>query len=367
MKKLGILILFFIISFSFFLMTYFKKRNYKLTYNIDSYKVIEEYNKKEKVYLISVTNNVDTYNYIISDKYSKSRKLVKKIKTYKDDDEKCLVINFKNKDIIPSCKRKSEQISFHLVSNKLKKKINYQKYLKKVSNDKYEYKNIYVEALNNKKVLVWNYNGFYILNSKGGKDLKLTTADIYNPSTVGQIGNYIVVPDYDQGYEYNKLKVLNVNSLDVSSLKINKSLSSDSYTLGTNDESIFIYDRKYERELEIVPSKLKHRYVEPYIYENGKIVSKTTNYLSNNKAEFIYNTSYDYVLSDNRLYRLNKHSKNKTLITDTPVKEIIKKDNDAVYYLSGSSLFMYKDVTGEVFMLSYDELDFNYKNIIYIF
>ena len=48
MKKLRIMILLIILSFSFFLIVYFKKRNYELSYKVKKYTVTERYIKDTK-------------------------------------------------------------------------------------------------------------------------------------------------------------------------------------------------------------------------------------------------------------------------------------------------------------------------------
>lgn len=369
MKKLKIMIIIIILSFSFFLMIYSKKRSYELSYDNNGFKVFEKYIKEDNKYIIKITKGSESFNFIINDKYHKNRKLVSNIKKYENDDEVCLEIKFNNKNnILPTCKKGNDVISYYLVSKKMKNNFKKRDYQEKVKTSKYSYKNIDVKSLNGKKVLIWNYHGFYYLSDNDKKNIDIVKNDVYNPSLVGQIDNYLVIPNYDQGYEYKSLKIFNVDNFNVSKLSISKNLSGDSYVLGVNDKSIFIYDTKYERELEVVPYKLKYRFLNNlYIYDKGKVVSKTSNALNNNNIAFIYDTDYEYVLDNNKLYRTNKYNSDKELISNKDIKEIVKKDNGEVYYISENSLYSYSDKYGEVEMLEYFELDFNYKNIIYIF
>lgn len=367
MKKLKIMIIFIIFCFSFFLLSYFKTRNYELKYEKDKYKITEKYIKTDKNYVINISYNKDNYTFIISDKYHRSRKLVNRVRKYENDDEICFKIRFNQKDISPVCKKNGEFVSYHLVSNKMSSKISIKNKNKTKENKSFEYKNIKVDTLNNKKILIWNYHGFYYLDNKNSKIIKISNKDIYNPSLVGQIDKYLIIPDYDQGYEHNNIKVLNVDNLKIENLKLNDSLSDESYVLGINDNSIFIFDKKYEKEFEIVPYKLKYRTINPKIYENGKIVNKTSTSLSNKEETFIYDTTYDYKIINEKLYRINKYTKEKTLLSKNKIKEIVKKDNTEIYYISDDKLYVYSDKYGEKKMLEYFELNFNYKNIIYIF
>lgn len=367
MKKLKIMIIIIILSFSFFLLSYYKRRSYEVSYKKGKYDINEKYLKEDKNYVIKVTDNKDEYLFIITDKYHKSRKLVKNIKKYKIDDETCIEIRFNKNKVIPSCKKNNENISYHLISDKMMKKIGLKKYQNTIKTNKFSYKNIDVNTLNDKKILIWNYHGFYYLDNKKKDDINIIKNDVYKPSFVGQIDNYLVIPNFDQGYEYKELKVLNTKKIDISTLELNENISNDSYVLGTNEDSVFVFDRKYHREVEIVPYKLIYRIVDPFIYVNGDIVPKSDSYLANSNAKFVYNTTYSYKLENDKLYQLNKYNDDKKLITNKSVKEIVKEDNEEIYYISDDKLYVYSDKYGEVLMLEYFELEFNYKNIIYIF
>ena len=366
MKKLKIMIIFIILCFSFFLLSYFKARNYELSYEKDNYKITEKYIKKDNKYVIEINYNKDKYVFIISDKYYRSRKLVNNVRKYQNEKETCLKIKFNKKNILPVCKKDENFISYHLASNEIKSKINIS-YKNGIKKTEFKYKNINVNTLNSKKILIWNYHGFYYLSGKDNKSIKISKRDIYNPSLVGQIDNYLIIPNYDQGYEYKNLKIFNVNNLKTTNLNLDESLSDESYVLGTNDKSIFIFDKKYEKEFEIVPYKLKYRTVSPRIYENNKLINKTSTSLSNAEVSFKYDNIYNYQIINNHLYKTNKYSRAKELISNKEIKEIVKNNENEVYYISDDKLYVYSDKTDEVLILEYFELNFNYKNIIYIF
>lgn len=367
MKKLRIMILLIILSFSFFLILYLKKRDYKLSYKIKNYSITERYIKNDKKYYVTVKYKNDEYFYIIENNYTSKRKLVSNIKYISDDEYKCLLISFDGKKQIPSCLDNSGFISYRLISNKLQKKINrnfFKEYKTKKSKD---YNNIVINSLYDKKILVWNYHGFYYLNDKKNKEIKIFDDDTYNASLIGQINKYLIFPNYNESYEYKNFKVLNIKDLKIKNLPLNDNMSEDSYVLGINDNSIFYYDTKHHQEYEFVPHKNKYRLVNNYIYENGKRVDKSEIYLSNNEVKFKYDYTYNYKLIDNNLYRYNKYNNYKEKIISIPVKEIVKEDNDNVYFISDDKLYVYSDKYGLLELLEYFELNFNYKNIFYIF
>ena len=364
MKKLKIMILLIIISFSFFLLMYFKKRSYVIKYKADNYNVREEYNKKDGMYYVTINNK---YFYIINQKYSHKRNLVTNIKKYKYDDEICFTIKFNDEFVTPSCIKDKEYISHNNVSLKMKNKLGKKYYKTYKRGKKKSYKNININTLFDKKIAIWNYHGFYFLSNDKNKEISLFKNDIYNPSLISSINEYLLIPNYDERVEFSKFKVLNIDNLSIKDFKLNDNISFDSYVLGTNQDSIFIFDTKYKNEYELVPYKEKYRIVNPFIYNKGEKESKTDISLSTRKQTFIYDTTYEYKLIGNKLYRYNKYNTNKMLVTNKEVKEIVKQDNEYVYYLVDDKLYVYSDEFGEILLLDYFELTFNYSNLIYIF
>ena len=367
MKKLKILIGIIIIFFSFFLITYFKKRNYVVNYKVKKYNITEKYDKNKDTYYVSVKNNKEEYHFIIKDKYTRKRKLVSNIKYIKEENKKCLLINFNNKKVAPSCTKDEEYISYYLLDDNMKNKIGKKYYNEYKISKKTSYKNIDINTLFNKKILVWNYHGFYYLDKNKKKDITLFKNDTYDASLIGTIKNYVVIPNYNQEYEYNKLIVLNVDDLKTRNLKLKDNMSSDSYVLGTNLDSIYIFDKKYEKEFEIVPHKLKYRIVNPLIYNKGKKVEKSALTLKNQNETFVYDYTYDYKIINGKLYRTNIYNNSKELISDYDIKTIVKKNDSEVYYIVDDKLYVNSIKYGEVELLEYFELNFNYENIIYIF
>ena len=367
MKKLRIMILLIILSFSFFLILYSKKRDYILSYKIKNYNITEKYIKNDKKYYVTIKYKNNEYFYIIDKNYSRKRKLVSNIKYISNDNTKCLLISFNKEKQNPSCINDKEYISYHLVDKKLKNKMD-KKLFNTYKTKKYKsYKNIDINTLYNKKILVWNYHGFYYLSDKTNKEIKIFNNDTYNASLIGLIDKYLIFPNYSETYEYKTFKVLDIDSFKIKTLKLNDNMSEDSYVLGTNEDSIFYYDTKHHQEYEFVPYKNIYRLVNNYIYENKERKDKSEIYLSNNEVKFKYDTTYNYKLIDNTLYRYNKYNNYKEKITDLSVKEIVKEDNLDVYFISDDKLYVYNDKYSSIKLLDYFELNFNYKNIFYIF
>jgi len=367
MKKLKTMILLIIISFSFFLLLYHKKRSYTVKYDLNGYSIKETYKKNDERYIVDVDKNKKHYTFVLNEKYSKDRKLVDNIKMYKTDNEECMLISFNKKKELPKCKNESGYISYTLTSDKMKSKLPKYLFNKTIKEKHSTFNNIEITFLNNKKIFIWNYHGFYLINSNKNKVINIFDKDIYNPEHIGYIDKYIVMPNYNNDYEFTSLKILDTESLDINTFKLDSNLSEDSYVLGVNDKSIFFYDKKYEKEYEFVPYKLKIREVSPLIYDKGKKIDKSDVSLKNSNVKFIYDTIYEYKIINNNLYRLNKYNNDKELLSDLNIKEIVKSTDSEVYYISDDSLYVYSDKLGNKLMLKYFELSFNYHNLIYIF
>lgn len=367
MKKLKVMIISIIVVFSFFLMVYFKERDYSVNYKIDKYTITEKYDKSKEKYYINVKYKNKYYFYIVNKKYTHKRKLVNNIKLYQVKNESCMTLNFDKEKTIPSCILDNEYISYNLTSSKMKKKLG-KKYFNTYKNKSNKtYKNIDINTYFGKKIYVWNYHGFYALSSSKNKDIKIFNKDIYDVNLIGQIDKYLVIPNYNNEYEYKSLKILNTEDNKIENLKLSDNLSDESYVLGTNEDSIYIFDTKYKTEFEIVPYKNKYRTINPKIYNKGKEEEKTSLSLANNKTEFIYDTIYSYKLIGDKLYQYNKYNNKKVLVTNKSVKELVKENENEVYYIVDDKLYVYSNKYGEVLLLTYFELNFNYKNIFYIF
>ena len=128
-------------------------------------------------------------------------------------------------------------------------------------------------------------------------EIKLFDKDIYDIPLATKINEYILIPDYEQEYSFNRIYIINTENNKVDKWKLKYEISFDSYLLGINDKSVFILDKKNKREYELVPHKKKMRIVatknrQAVMYNNGEIVKESMKSLLNNPHQFTYKNNY---------------------------------------------------------------------------
>ena len=99
---------------------------------------------------------------------------------------------------------------------------------------------------------------------------------------------------------------------------------------------------------------------------NGKWESISTKEL-NKGFKFVYDKKYNYKVVKNKLYSYIDRNDYSTLISDLDVSYIVKQDKMDVYFLSKDTLYKYNPYDGLKKLMKYNEWNFNYKNMIYIF
>ena len=204
-SKLIIFITIIIVIYSTFIYIVFKPYEYKQEYFINEYKVEEKFNKQDKYYTFTITNGNEKYVYLIENKYSRKRELIQEIEIAKIEDEICILPKSNKITFYPLCNSDNNIYAYNLSNIK---DLNY-KY-NKIKNFNEEYKNIKLNKLNDISFLLYNYKGFYLINEKDKKDIQLFNKDIYTIQLIYQQDQYLLVPDYNQSYFFNKVYVINI-------------------------------------------------------------------------------------------------------------------------------------------------------------
>lgn len=335
--------------------------SYKKVYKTNKYKVTEEYNKKNKVYNFTIVNGSDSFKMTIKKKYITKKRLITKIKKIKINNGYCLVPTGKKLDFYPVCIQNGTYKSYHLIYE-LKGKIS-KSYYKEVKTIDKSYDALDVNYLNKKKYLIWNYRYFYYLDNKKVEKIHLFDSDYYQIDLATQINKYLFVPNYDEGFSFNKAYVINMDNGDLEDWDLNIDISLESRILGVYKKSIYLLDEKNEVLYEIVPHKMKIRKVEGKILEGNKFKKYSIKDIINNNLSFNYNGDYNYTIKNNMLYLENSN----TLLSNNHVSKIIHKDNDTVYYLVGDNLYMFNPLYGNVLLINNFEWSFNNNNMIFIY
>ena len=363
--KVSLFLILLLIIVVIFLISFFKTKSYSLEYNIDKYSINENYVKEDKTYYYEITYNKIKYNFIYESKYLRTKKLITNIKKHEYEDYVCLEIESKHISSNPICSKESELIDYRLVPDELE--------LDKLQKEETEktYEN-YIIYNNDNNLLVWNYKGFNYIKEDNIEKINIFKKDIYEIPLVSIVNNYLILPDYEQQYIFNKIYIINLKNLKVETWKLKYDISFDSYILGTNDKSIYLLDKKNKTEYELVPHKKKMRIIATdnrngIFYKYGNQEKIRVNDLVNSKQEFIYHNNYYYEIIDNKLYLSYLSYNLKTKVSDLNVNKIINIHNDEVYYLVEDTLYKYDLKYGETKLMKYEEWKDNNQNSIIIY
>lgn len=338
-KKLIILIIVLLLIFSIFLYFLNYKHNYTLEYNINGFKIIEEYKKDNDYYIFKVIDKDKEYE-VIGSNYINQRYLITDI----IKNNEC--ISFKSKIKLYDVCKNDDGYYFNIDYEDFK--------------ERKKYKNVSISNLGNLKVLLWNYNEFLYLSSDEEKSIDLFNSDIYNLNLVYQNDNLLLVPDYDEKYKFEKIYLINFKNGSVSNYKLRYEVYFDSYFLGSYKDKVYLFDKKSELEYYFDLKKEDIFKTEYKILDDKKWISSSKEKLKNNKLSFKSNVIYSYNIKDNNLY-LNDY------LLDLDVDKIIKVDGSYVYYLKGDILYSFSPYSKHRALLKYSEWNFNNNNMIFIY
>ncbi len=343
---------------------FFKIKSYIKEYKINDVLVKEKYDKNLKSYVYQFIYNDEDYVFALTKDYSWKRKLVKKIDVLANDDETCLLVKSNEINFYPLCRDKNEQIAYLLVSDKMKENFSFWPSIS--YSDEVNYNDITIYNYFYHNYYIWNYRGFDYLNTTSNTKIELFDKDVYNPKLIVQTDDYLLVPDYNTNYYFNKVYIINALNGKVSSWDLSKDVYFDSMVLGIIGNEIYLLDKHENVEWKIDVAKKKMTNVGT-LSKKGLFYDNEWQKLSLNKIiekkEFKGLKAMDFV-NENGL---------KAIIMDKTVKiknadvKIIRKTNESVYYLVDDVLYEYSFGNGEIKLLSKFEWNFNNQNTIFIF
>lgn len=368
LRKSIIFLIVILLLFSFWLLKRNSASSYSLEYKIESYDISENYDKEKKSYYFEIKENNLKYNFIKETKYIKKKKLIKSIRKIEENDTSCLLVE-SNLNIYPICRNKEEQIHYHLVNNSLKEEL--KDYFKEKEAEESDYKQ-YLLYNQEDKIIVWNYKGFIYFEEGNIEEFPVFNKDIYDIPLATRINEYILIPDYEQDYSFNKIYRINLKKKKIDSWTLKENISFDSYIVGTNNKSIFLVDNKNKIEYELAPHKKKIRIVgsekkNGIIFKEGKEESISITKLTREKVEFLYKNNYTFTLNNKKLYLSYMDASIKERISDKEVDKIIKVENEVVYYLVKDTLYKFNKEYGETKVIKYADWEFHHDNLIFFY
>ena len=363
MKKLKIFQLTLIVLFLIFIFFLFRSVNYTKEYEVNDVKIIESYNKENDYYYFTFNYDGKKLDYLYESNYKKTRTFIKDITIIKDEDNFCLIPKGNTLKFIPLCIEDNEIIYYKNVSEKLKEQIP-NEYLKEDEelNDIYQDINIYNR---NYTYLLWNYNGFYYINQDTAKEIKLFDKELYNVNLITYAKDYLIIPDYDNEYTYNKFYRITIKNGTLKEYDLNRDIYFDSYYPGYEKNNLYIVDNKEKEMYELNVKNGELEKIKPKMYNNGTWENVGIKSLINQNKSFNYETNYQYELVAEKLYLTYKKGKMQTLI-DSDITNIIRLKDNLVFYLKNDTFYVFEPLTGSSRLLSYFEWNFNNENMIYV-
>jgi len=357
--KLYLFIIVLILFFGIFLFLIFKSYDYEKSYIINKFKITEKYNKKDKYYTFYIKNENITYSYLIKSKYFRKKELINEIKLENNKEEICILPVSEIIEFYPLCSNDDSIYTYNLSNTK---KFYSYKELNEINK---EYNKINIYNYNDLSFLIYNYKGFYLINEDKEKNIKLFNNDVYSIDLIYQKENYLIVPNYNQNYYFNKIYIVNIKNGKFDEIEFDYDISFESIFLGDYKNNIYLLDKKEEKEYRINLKKKKIELIDFQILKDNKMIKSSYKDIIKNNLTFPTNNLLNYEIIDGTLYLITNNSKIK--ITNKTVDKIIKNNDESIYYLSGESLYMYNNLYGEILLLSNFEWNFNNTNIIYLY
>ncbi len=364
MKKTKIIII--ILTIVAIIIFFKHQKSYQLTYEKDNVTITEKYQKEMQSYLFNLTYDNFTYTTFKKQKMLFKRKLIDKIDIFKENDETCLVLKSTKISFYPLCKKNNEQISYALISDELKSKINI--IMNEYNETTDEYENISIYNLLDNNFYIWNYKGFTHISQDKKEKINLVDKDIYQPKGIIKTKDYLFIPNYDFPSYYKKGTIIEAKTCKTFNWKLKKPIYFDQTILGIKNNTIYLLD--------------KHEQIEWKINLDTKKMEKIG---SNNKKGVIYQNKWSSVsvnkmlnqnLTFQGLYPITFKNENKQIYAEIENNNILFSKDDAyiidnnfdnVYYLINDTLYMTNQLYEKIRLLKSFEWNFNYQNIIFVF
>ncbi len=358
MKKLiGFIVVLLLIIF-IFVKVINNAKDYSLEYELNGYKVLEKYNKKNKLYSFNISKDDYNFYFIYEGKYSNNRKIIDSIKVTNNEEEDivCGSIKVRGNELRTQCIKDYEYIDNSLLEEYTDKT----EYIKETNNvkmysDKYDY-------------YIWDNKG--IISIKDENKYNFLDDEAYNNYLSYQIGNYILFADYDNQRTINKFYIFDKEKNKVEEWKLKTDIYLDSYFMGDYEGYVYLFDRKEKVEYKIDVKKKKISKVSNkdggIVYE-GEWKDYPLEKLVYNDYLFNGINNYKYSIEDNKLYLTLYDSNYHIRVFDGDIIDIIKVKGDRVYFLSGDKLYAFDFENGLELLLSSFEWNFSSKNKLFIF
>lgn len=327
-RKLIIFIGTLIILFIIFLFLYNKEFDYTYEYKINEYDIIESFSVEDQSFNFSIN---DLYEFYIQSEYSVNRGLITSVSI----ENNCIYVD--------------GDLDFYTIC----------------SDDGYYFGEIYLEEdlaatyenfeiydLSGFSYYIWDYDGFIYISEDETKKLTIFENDVYSPTLIKQVGDYLFIPNYDDDYYFSSYYLINMKKAEVKEIELDTSINFDMAYLNYTDTSLSIYDKKNEKVYTIKLSNGNQETKQGISYTDSELKS----YEITNEYFFIEEGYLKYELIDFKIS-----------LFDYEINDIIYEDESSVIFLSDTELIYLSLGTDFNKILSYSEWAFNYDNLIFVY
>lgn len=236
-----------------------------------------------------------------------------------------------------------------------------------------------------------NYKGVYVISGNINSsvyNISLFNNDVYKQKLGQFIGQYYVVPDYNENYEFNKINVVDLVNLNTFVITSNNAISFDSYIQGVVDNKIYLYDKDSKIQYEIDPINktivvLSTNQIKYYngswttmtvaeANEEKKFITDTNDYVDSQyeRIDKVGNYYYLYKKVNNQynVYRMRSEDQQSLihLFSTKSIDSVFYVDN-YIYFVNGNIIQVYNDIFGVRNIIDYQELEFNKDINLYIY
>jgi len=396
-SRLKYILLLFLIIFSTIVGKKVMKKNHLLTYEVDSFNINESYryNEGKHWYDIIIKNKEQNYTFTINENLGKKEKIIKQIISLKSNNLTCIIPQYQ-KTIEPNiyCTLDKEQVSnYYLQSSNnkdfkkvLEKAKQYNLKLPTTSNSKKKYKGLTIYKKNiedNTKYIIWDYKGIFIFDDKNEKYQRILSTDLYDNIMSAIVDNLYVLFDNRSVNGIEKIYYYDLKKEKLKVMYLEEKISKDSYINGVVNNLLYLTDRREKKQycinikdnkVEVIGQDNQYEY-----YHNNKInyLSKSDFFISDkyfdneqiedkdlNFTDIKKEGNYLYYLDKDKFYKVLETNKKKPILLFelADIKEW-KIVNDTLLIVSKDSLYVYSDNKGLSKIITYNELNYNYKNI----
>ena len=363
MKKWLLIIIF---IFTILIILKYRFSNYEINYKINDYNIKTIY--KDKRFYYEISNNEYTYNFDVYKSRSFGKTMINKIETIEDETLKCIYPIIDDVKTYPLCYLNGGYTDYNLINSELLSEYKEEPVEVERPNKDFTY---YNNLSSEEYIALWNYKGYIIMNGKEYNNIELFNKDKYDNSLAYMIDNVIYMPNNDEEHEFTKLITLDLETLKKDEIELKHNIDYDSYIVGNVKNKLYLFDNKFailyeidtrKKKVEIIGSNEKG-YVK---YEDGDFVSCSKSLYKVDKIK-INNNKSNYIYSSNGMSKSYKENKNVLLKINNNANNIVKENNENIYYQYKDNFYKYNPYKGSTLVFYNYELTFNSNNTIFVY